>query len=342
MPIIVHREYLREIGIEVHLFKDDCIEFTECDVTIVESKYLSRMHGKSNQEKHDFFFSLRDRNDNLIFADIQDSSGWDCAPMLPAVKIYAKSQILSDRNEYLRPIFSFRLFCEYFRDLYDVEDTGEYSAPVNNPKDLDKLCVLWNSSLADYRWMGPYRMISYGKLPVSPLLSFPNVSDFTSPNAYRPVDVTCRVGTTYHRQSITKHRRHALLELKKHIHIGKLPRKKYIKELRLNKISVSPFGYGETTLRDFETILAGAMLMKPDMSHFETWPNLYRAHHSYVPFKWDMSDLVENVELMLNDTERRHAIAESAQEIYKEHICSKSAGELFSNHFKEILLRAYN
>ena len=38
---------------------------------------------------------------------------------------------------------------------------------------------------------------------------------------------------------------------------------------------VSPFGFGEITLKDFETFLSGSVLVKPNMSHMETYPNFY-------------------------------------------------------------------
>lgn len=337
MPIIIHRKHLLDVGFQTKFFYDECDELTDCDVLIVESKYLAKMFGKSKEEKHDFFASLRAKNDNLIFADIQDSSGWDSTPMLPAVKLYAKAQLLKDRSKYLEPVYSFRVFLDHFHKKHGVVDTGEYSDPVTNREDLKKLTLLWNSSLADYRWLGPYRSIAYDKLPFRPLLAFPTQSSFTSVRSIRPVDVTCRVGTKYHRKSICFHREQVLNALSSYVQPGKLSRRTYLRELSQNKISVSPFGYGETTLRDFETMISGAMLMKPDMTHTETWPNLYEAGETYVPFSWDLEDLTGKIEQYLSDDNERLRIAEQAQSVYRKHLSNPEAGQVFASHFSSII-----
>ena len=44
----------------------------------------------------------------------------------------------------------------------------------------------------------------------------------------------------------------------------------------MTKVVISAFGLGEIILKDFETFLTGGMLMKPDMSHMETWPNFMK------------------------------------------------------------------
>ena len=67
----------------------------------------------------------------------------------------------------------------------------------------------------------------------------------------------------------------------------------YYQEMRSSRICVSPFGYGELCWRDFETVLMGCLLVKPDMSHIRTEPDIFVARETYVPCKWDFSDLAE-------------------------------------------------
>ena len=43
--------------------------------------------------------------------------------------------------------------------------------------------------------------------------------------------------------------------------------------MRHSRICISPFGYGEICWRDFEAILCGCLVVKPDMSHVETNPS---------------------------------------------------------------------
>ena len=55
---------------------------------------------------------------------------------------------------------------------------------------------------------------------------------------------------------------------------------------------LSPFGWGEICYRDFESILNRNLLVKPDMEHLETWPNIYKDEH-YFKLDWDSENLFE-------------------------------------------------
>ena len=60
----------------------------------------------------------------------------------------------------------------------------------------------------------------------------------------------------------------------------------------MNKYSsfISPFGWGEICFRDFESIILGKLLIKPNCDHIITWPNIYQ-DNMYVPIDWDASNL---------------------------------------------------
>lgn len=93
---------------------------------------------------------------------------------------------------------------------------------------------------------------------------------------------------------------------------GIVPRARYLAELQASRLCFSPFGYGEICWRDIEAIQAGAVLIKPDMGHLETLPNLYEPGVTYLPVRWDFSDLEEVVRGALADEERCAAIAAEA------------------------------
>ena len=86
----------------------------------------------------------------------------------------------------------------------------------------------------------------------------------------------------------------------------------YYQELTSSKICISPFGYGEICWRDFEAVLCGALLVKPDMSHVETNPDIYRPFETYVPVKWNFSDLEERCNYYLKHEDERLKITEAA------------------------------
>lgn len=82
----------------------------------------------------------------------------------------------------------------------------------------------------------------------------------------------------------------------------------YLAELKRSRIVLSPFGWGELCIRDFETIAAGALLFKPSMAHVETDPDLFRAGETYVPLAWDLSDLEEKLDTYLTNPEKARRI----------------------------------
>jgi len=96
----------------------------------------------------------------------------------------------------------------------------------------------------------------------------------------------------------------------------KIKYNKYIEELTNSKICISPFGYGEVCWRDFEAILAGALLIKPDMSHIETNPNIYQPFITYIPIRWDFQDLEEKCLYYLQNEDERLKIIQNSIDVW--------------------------
>jgi spore maturation protein CgeB len=81
---------------------------------------------------------------------------------------------------------------------------------------------------------------------------------------------------------------------------------------------LSPFGWGEVCIRDYEAVACGAMLIKPDMSHVHTNPDIFRANETYVPVKWDFSDLADKVDYyMLRPNEAKRIAQAGRQRLLK-------------------------
>ena len=92
-------------------------------------------------------------------------------------------------------------------------------------------------------------------------------------------------------------------------------RRQYFRELRQSALCFSPFGYGEVCWRDFEAIVHGAALVKPDMQHIETHPNAFVPFETYIPVRWDLADLPEKVAHYRARPDERRRIAETAFEV---------------------------
>jgi hypothetical protein len=93
---------------------------------------------------------------------------------------------------------------------------------------------------------------------------------------------------------------------------GRVPRKEYFNELFASKLCFSPFGYGEVCWRDYEAAFAGALLIKPNMDHIASRPDIFQAYRTYVPVKWDLSDLESTVRHYLEHEDERLDIARCA------------------------------
>jgi hypothetical protein len=88
----------------------------------------------------------------------------------------------------------------------------------------------------------------------------------------------------------------------------------YMRELGQARMCFSPFGYGEVCWRDYEAVFSGALLIKPDMKHMVTEPDVFVPNETYVPIRWDFEDLDDVVASHLANEPRRLEIARNAYE----------------------------
>lgn len=93
---------------------------------------------------------------------------------------------------------------------------------------------------------------------------------------------------------------------------GRISYDAYMDEMRNARLCFSPFGYGELCWRDIEAFQTGSVLIKPDMSHLDTLPDLYEPGVTYLPVKWDFSDLEDVVRAALADEDLRSRLASEA------------------------------
>ena len=120
---------------------------------------------------------------------------------------------------------------------------------------------------------------------------------------------------------------------KDYISTKKLNREDYFSEIRNSKIVLSPFGWGELNLpRDFEVALSGSILLKPDISHIETWPNIFN-NKTVVQYKWDLSNLLELAHKVINNYDDYIEYAIRLQDQYKSYSYGELGQEKFCNYF---------
>ena len=122
----------------------------------------------------------------------------------------------------------------------------------------------------------------------------------------------------------------------KNFSLGKIPKKNYLRTMRTSKAVVSPFGWGEICYRDFEAYLAGAALIKPNMDHLETWPNLYIKNENYISIPWKLEDWADVFQEILTDSKLLLEVAKNGQESYK-NLWTSEGRKKFCDHFIEII-----
>ena len=220
----------------------------------------------------------------------------------PHIDLYIKKHALRDRNEYGKTTLGDTNLADHYARRLGV-DEQEFCFPIPAGF-LSKLMV------------GP-------SFTTAPMLLPPLMQPF-NPGAARPVDLHARfavAGTAWY-QAMRIEAEAALGRCNDlQIAAGNaLPLYHFIAELRHSKVCFSPFGYGEVCWRDFEAVMAGAVLLKPEMSHIETHPDIFRPWETYAPVRWDLADLNDTLRKLLADDTLRLTIAENAHGVLHDYL----------------------
>ncbi|MFD0858017.1 glycosyltransferase [Roseovarius aquimarinus] len=215
----------------------------------------------------------------------------------PHVDAYVSKHVLRDRSQYGEPTFGDTTLMDHYGKAHGLDhETREFIIPKGF---LKKIYVGPSFLTADF--MLP--KFARGRMPRGP----------------RPADLHARIaveGTPWYRamrqgcaEAVSR------LEGVRAVTGTGIPHARFLRELRASKMCFCPFGYGEVCWRDYEAILCGAALVKQDMSHVETAPDIFIPDETYVPVKWDMSDFEPRVRDLLADHVKRKRIARNAFEV---------------------------
>jgi hypothetical protein len=313
-----------------------CLKHDKNQILFMERCFQHREPRDLTDEEQELMKKLRNKYKKIVFFCGQPEAGTNRLDLLPYVdKLYYKS-VFSDRENYRKNLYGKNLFADYFHTKYGVSDTPEYiNVNTVSAKQSKVPALSWNIGVGNYpRYHWPQRAGTalarmgmpglgrhVGKFPPGAKheASSPGI-----PGGQRHIAVHARIDPVTC-PSIA-FQRTLFLNL---IHgfkrddlflTGMVSQKQYYSELKFSKIALSPFGWGEVCFRDFEAILAGALLFKPDMSHLITWPDVYIPYETYVPLKWDGSDLLERSEHYINDEKERKRITGNAYEQYRQQL----------------------
>lgn len=308
------------------------------DLALLTSKWFSRYWGEFGPDYVLGLLSKLSHSVNRIYwCDISDSTGTTHFMVLPFVDDYLKNQILKDKKMYLNKYYGLRITSDYIYKTFMIEDADRGPEHLNFiPKevDLDKVRCGWNSGLA---YFGRYRQLQSKLFPKSKMSRHFFKNSWVNPNLNKSIECSARIGKTYSRNTISKSREIIIDAIADIIPSKKISYSGYHNELAQSVSAISPFGLGEISLRDFEVVLNGTAMIKQDMSHLKTWPNLWIKDQTYLDFKWDMSDVREKVEYAIQNPEHMRYLAHQAQCIYKPILDYDTGKDLFCERFVNLI-----
>ena len=248
----------------------------------------------------------------LVWLDTADSTGTCLFDVMPFVDLYFKKQLLKDINYYTKEIWGSRVYCEFYHNKLGIEDpqVSDRKYPILESQYASKLRLSWNVGIGDlfaFTWdlyLHPFSM---------------HKPRFISPDsANKTLDLQYR-GSSF--SPIAGYQRQYCKDFVSRINYishsdpyQRVPHDEYVREGEIAKAIISPFGWGEVCGRDFEAMVYGATMIKMSMEHSVTFPDAYQPYITYVPVKWDFSDLDEILRKVPSEEYRQ--IARSAQKFY--------------------------
>jgi hypothetical protein len=249
-----------------------------------------------------FKSALAGSNTRFVYFDGDDDLNVQYHAAIEAADLYVKKHVFADESAYQREYLGKGNLTDHvarggsfsFADNI-IPTSGQLPAHL-----LPKLHLGWNIGLDDK------------------IFEFSRRVD-ALPHPPRDIDLSCRA---YVQPSVWTHAlRGPVLERMEALGTkfrilaprDRVSQDKYYEEMLRSKICISPFGFGELCWRDFEAILCGCLLVKPDMGHAKTQPDLFVPGVTYVPVRWDYSDLEEQCSRYLQDDAARQRIVEQAR-----------------------------
>ncbi|MCL2186028.1 MAG: glycosyltransferase [Treponema sp.] len=317
-----------------------CLKNDKNKILFMERCFQHREPRDLEDIELDLLKKLRDKYKTIVFFCGQPEAGTNRLDILPFVDHLFYKSVFSNRSEYKKILYGKNLFSDYYHKNFGVNDNPEY---INRMQITDeqaaKLKLSWNIGIGTYpRRNWPQRLGAVLARAGMPLLGqytggkslkralLPGTGKKIKNSVFsgnRSISVHARIDPVTC-PSIAFQRVHFLnliqtLNVKnKNLFLtGTVKQEQYYRELMDSKIVLSPFGWGEVCFRDFEAILSGALLLKPDMSHLVTWPNVYIPYETYIPLEWNGSDLMEKTKHYLDDEKERQRIVANAFEQYK-------------------------
>jgi hypothetical protein len=341
-PLVSNAGRLQDIGISLRFFDNIDKALPDCDYLIVESKF-TKSWWTQKEKLFEALTRLKTATNKVLFFDLGDGTASWCLGVLPYVDGFYKSYLFKDRNRYLESFYGGRIWTDYYHRRFQIDDAVENRPPpATDAALLEKIHLGYCAGLSNYALSSLlYNNSNLGKVvrrsfALAKLgVRSPAERDFCPPSVARELDLSCRVTTRYS-ETVSYQRKQTVEILKDYINHERVNRRAYFDEMRRAKAVLSPFGWGEINYKDYEVAHCGAVLMKPDIGHLETWPQLFDAQ-SVVQYRWDFADLPEKVEDVIRHYGDYLDYALNLQNRYKHYVATAAGQEEFCRYFKQML-----
>jgi hypothetical protein len=250
---------------------------------------------------------------NILICSRMDSCGLNSRNLkqldAPNVSLVGKEYVFTDRQNYTRRFVEGRLHSE----------------------------LIWQSYKTDYSKVWQHRQSYRDRLKchLSRIVPFSWKPFDAKIEENKVVDVFFVCHIHEKSPSLSRHRREGLEKCKqiceKHgftALVGSLPRKEYFPSLRKSKVCIAPYGWGSRIALDQYGLATGTLIVKANMQHVLTVPNIYTAEYMYiVDPNWDMLEEVL-CNLLHNYTskykqialQRKNKVKNFNKEYYQQHI----------------------
>jgi hypothetical protein len=271
----------------------------------------------------------------LVMFDYLDGNESRFWSVMPHIDLYLKQYLHRDMNKYQKRFLGASEFVQYQVESGRVDNSIQSEVWTNlfqsrlDPAENHKVMLGWNFGL----WQrlihlaeGRAAKVLWAKDRIDKRLVTlaKQGGDYLRGQLSReskPIDVFCRATlykgwTKAHRTEVIN----TLNKLPKHYNvissIKKVGFSEYYREMSRSKIFVSPSGWCEYTPKDYEAMYFRSLLIKPSVEHIDTHPDILFPNETYVPVKWDLSDLQEKCQYYLDNTEERERITENAHQAF--------------------------
>ena len=314
-------------------------KFQKADILILTRKY------------HNFNISIN-KNRKIILNDIKRYKNQfkkviyfdDSAAVshilyfiLPFVDSYWVRGLLKDKSQYEKKLYGGRTFSDFYFEKYKIVDEIKIESPSFKYINDGKIKVAWNIGIGCFpiyrnniynRYYFVIRKLccilsffSFDFLIIK-IISFyifqmkkelKNKTDTKLNNSL----ISARFTYENYSNSVGFNRKLAFNKIKDNYKFikGKLSLWNYIEECSRLLAIFSPFGWGEICYRDFEAILSKSLLIKPDMGHLETWPNIYKKS-LYYKLDWEFKTIKDIDNFVDKNNKQIYSIINNASYVY--------------------------